>query len=105
MGYAVINTYNLPTRFHQEPDFLACSKMEAIRALAIEGVGLGYMPDFPAHSAIEESAETSASATIGGRRLLLGHPAMQPASFAPSARLRRLCLREFVQVMRGVSVK
>ena len=33
---------------------LTCSNMEAIRALAIEGLGLGYMPDFLASDAIAE---------------------------------------------------
>lgn len=33
---------------------LTCSNMEAIRALTIEGLGLGYMPDFLAHGAIAE---------------------------------------------------
>ncbi|MBB3227834.1 DNA-binding transcriptional LysR family regulator [Luteibacter sp. Sphag1AF] len=33
---------------------LTCSNMEAIRAVTVEGLGVGYMPDFLAHSAIEE---------------------------------------------------
>lgn len=33
---------------------LTCSNMEAIRALTIEGLGLGYMPDFLARGAIAE---------------------------------------------------
>jgi DNA-binding transcriptional LysR family regulator len=33
---------------------LTCSNMEAIRALTIEGLGLGYMPDFLAQSAIDQ---------------------------------------------------
>jgi len=37
-----------------QSSLLTCSNMEAIRALAIEGLGLGYMPDFLASDAIEE---------------------------------------------------
>jgi DNA-binding transcriptional LysR family regulator len=33
---------------------LTCSNMEAIRAVTIEGLGLGYMPDFLARSALAE---------------------------------------------------
>ncbi|TCV92083.1 LysR family transcriptional regulator [Luteibacter rhizovicinus] len=33
---------------------LTCSNMEAIRAVTVEGLGLGYMPDFLARSAIAD---------------------------------------------------
>jgi DNA-binding transcriptional LysR family regulator len=35
---------------------LTCSNMEAIRAVTIEGLGLGYMPDFLARSALTEGS-------------------------------------------------
>lgn len=35
---------------------LTCSNMEAIRAVTVEGLGLGYMPDFLAHSAIADGS-------------------------------------------------
>jgi DNA-binding transcriptional LysR family regulator len=37
-------------------NWLTCSNMEALRAVTAEGLGLGYMPDFLARSALEDGS-------------------------------------------------
>lgn len=36
--------------------WLTCSNMEAIRAVTVEGLGIGYMPDFLAQSALDDGS-------------------------------------------------
>jgi len=79
-----------PIRIDQHPrTILACSNMEGVRAAAVNGLGIAYMPDFLAEDAVR----------TGGLCRLLDAEVRSEGQFSlvwPSARLVSSRLRAFI---------
>jgi DNA-binding transcriptional LysR family regulator len=74
------------------PSALTCNNMEAVRAAAIGGLGIAYMPDFLAQEAIK----------VGTLRAVLGGYLVDPGQFSivwPSSRHLSTRLRAFTDFL------